>query len=62
MIPAMAKKKNPHAVALGRVGGRKSGKARMEKLTSEQRQEIARNAVRVRWAKAGKKTAGKRGG
>jgi hypothetical protein len=26
-------KKNPHAVALGRVGGRKSGKARMEKLT-----------------------------
>jgi hypothetical protein len=47
----MVKKKNPHAVALGRVGGRKSGKARMEKLTAEQRQEIARHAVQVRWAK-----------
>jgi hypothetical protein len=47
----MAKKKNPHAVALGRVGGRKSGKARMEKLTPEQRSDIARNAVQARWAK-----------
>lgn len=48
---AMAKGKNPHAVALGKLGGKKSGKARMEKLTSEQRREIARNAVRARWAK-----------
>jgi hypothetical protein len=47
----MAKKKNPHAVALGRAGGRKSGKARMEKLTAEQRTEIARKAVQARWAK-----------
>jgi len=47
----MVKKKNPHAVALGRAGGRKSGKARMEKLTAEQRQAIARNAVQARWAK-----------
>jgi hypothetical protein len=47
----MAKKKNPHAVALGRVGGKKSGKARMEKLTPERRKEIARNAVQARWAK-----------
>ena len=51
----MAKKKNPHAVALGRVGGRKSAKARMEKLTPEQRQEIARHAVLVRWARARKR-------
>jgi hypothetical protein len=48
---AMAKKKNPHAVALGRVGGRKSAKARMEKLTPEKRSEIARKAVQARWAK-----------
>jgi len=48
------KKKNPHAVALGRAGGRKSGKARMEKLTPEQRQEIARKAVQARWARAKK--------
>lgn len=47
----MAKRKNPHAVALGRIGGRKSGKARMEKLTPERRSEIARNAVQARWAK-----------
>ena len=51
---AMVKKKNPHAVALGRIGGRKSAKARMEKLTPERRQEIARNAVLVRWAKVKK--------
>jgi hypothetical protein len=47
----MAKKKNPHAVALGRAGGLKSGKARMQKLTSEQRRQIARKAAQVRWAK-----------
>jgi hypothetical protein len=41
----MAKKKNPHAVALGRAGGRTSGEARMEKLTPERRSDIARQAV-----------------
>lgn len=56
----MAKKKNPHAVALGRAGGKKSAKARMEKLTPEQRQEIARKAVQVRWAKAKKPKSGRR--
>ena len=43
--------KNPHAVALGRLGGKKGGKARAEKLTPEQRQEIARKAARARWGK-----------
>lgn len=47
----MAKKKNPHAVALGRLGGLKGGKARVAKLTPEGRQELARKAVRARWAK-----------
>ena len=43
--------KNPHAVALGRLGGLKGGKARFEKLTPEQRKEIARKAARSRWHK-----------
>jgi hypothetical protein len=43
--------KNPHAVALGRLGGKKGGPARAKKLTPEQRQEIARKAARVRWAR-----------
>lgn len=42
--------KNPDAVALGRLGGLKGGKARSEKLTPERRTEIARNAVNTRWA------------
>jgi hypothetical protein len=45
------KEKNPHAVALGRKGG----KARLEKLTAERRSEIARKAVLARWAKRKKK-------
>lgn len=47
----MAKKKNPNAVALGKLGGSKGGKIRAAKLTAEQRREIARNAVLARWAK-----------
>lgn len=46
------KRKNPYAVALGRRGGRKGGRARAAKMTSEQRSESARNAVLARWAKA----------
>jgi len=41
--------KDPAAVALGRKGGLKGGKARAEKLTPEQRSEIARKAARARW-------------
>jgi hypothetical protein len=47
----MAKKKNPHAVALGRLGGLKGGKARVAKLSPEERRELARKAVLARWAK-----------
>lgn len=43
--------KNPAAVALGRLGGLKGGKARAAKLTPEQRREIARKAAQVRWTK-----------
>jgi len=52
------KKKNPHAVALGRLGGLKGGKARTARLTAEQRRELARKAVLARWAKAKKKESG----
>jgi hypothetical protein len=43
--------KNPAAVALGKLGGAKGGKARAEKLTPEQRSEIAKKAAAKRWAK-----------
>lgn len=43
--------KDPAAVALGRKGGLKGGKARAEKMTAEQRSESARRAARARWSK-----------
>ena len=43
--------KNPAAVALGRLGGQKGGKARAAKLTPEERSEIARLAAQARWKK-----------
>jgi hypothetical protein len=42
-------KKNPHAVALGKLGGKKGGDARAKKLTPEQRKAIAQKAARARW-------------
>jgi len=51
----MAKKKNPAAVLLGKLGGSKGGKIRAERLSPERRSEIARKAVLARWAKEKKK-------
>jgi len=52
--PSMAaKRKHPLLVKLGRQGGKKSAQARMEKLTPEQRSEIARRAAQARWSKKG---------
>jgi hypothetical protein len=48
---AAEKEKNPAAVALGRLGGLKGGKARAEKLSPERRAEIAKKAAAKRWAK-----------
>lgn len=48
---SMRKKKNPHAVALGKRGAKKGGLARAARLNPEQRKEIARKAAEVRWAK-----------
>jgi hypothetical protein len=41
--------KNPNAVALGRLGGLKGGKARAAKLSPKKRKEIAQKAARTRW-------------
>jgi hypothetical protein len=49
------KKKNPAAVALGRLGGLRGGNARAAKLTAEQRSDIARKAVIARWERGRKK-------
>lgn len=43
--------KNPAAVALGRLGGLKGGKARAESLTAKKRSEIAKKAAISRWGK-----------
>jgi len=45
------KKKNPAAVALGKLGGLKGGPARAQKLTAKKRSEIARKAAFTRWGK-----------
>jgi hypothetical protein len=42
--------KNPAAVALGRLGGLKGGKARAAALSMAKRREIAQNAARQRWS------------
>ena len=41
--------KNPHAVALGRLGGLKGGKSRAEKLSAEERRKLATDAAKARW-------------
>lgn len=43
--------KDPAAVALGRKGGLKGGKARAAKMTPPERSEAARKAAAARWAK-----------
>lgn len=42
--------KNPAAVALGRRGGLKGGRARMDSMTAKERQELAKKAAKARWA------------
>jgi hypothetical protein len=54
-LDIMAKRKDPHAVALGRrgglKGGAKGGKATAAARTPEERSEAARRAVNARWAR-----------
>jgi hypothetical protein len=49
--PQKKKRKNPAAVALGRLGGLKGGAARAEVLTGAERSDIARRAAQARWQK-----------
>jgi len=44
--------KDPAAVALGRKGGLKGGKARAARMTKEQRSRSARKAAKARWHKS----------
>lgn len=42
--------KDPNAVALGRKGGRKGGRARTDALSAEERSDAARRASEARWS------------
>jgi hypothetical protein len=44
-----ARTPNPHAAALGRLGGMKGGRARAAALSARRRREIAQKAARARW-------------
>jgi hypothetical protein len=44
-----ASRKNPHAAALGRLGGQRGGPARAALLSPKRRREIARKAALARW-------------
>jgi hypothetical protein len=46
---ALVNQKNPAAVALGRLGGLKGGRARAEKLSAKVRKDIAKKAAQARW-------------
>ena len=48
--------KNPAAVALGQLGGKKGGLARAAKLSADERKAIARKAAQARWAKRTRST------
>jgi hypothetical protein len=48
--PLKAVKRNAAAVALGRLGGLKGGRARAAKLSPQKRTALARLAARARWA------------
>ena len=43
--------KNPHAVALGRMGGLKGGPERAKKLSKKRRSEIAKKGAQARWGR-----------
>ena len=51
-LPVEDDGKDPAAVALGRKGGLKGGKARAANMTPEQRSESAKKAAAARWGKS----------
>ena len=44
--------KNPHAVALGKLGGSKGGTQRAKNLNGTKRKAIAKKAAKARWNRA----------
>lgn len=50
-IVEKADSKNPAAVALGRLGGKRGGKNRMKSLTPDERKSLALRAAQARWSK-----------
>jgi hypothetical protein len=50
-LPKTDEGKDPAAVALGRKGGLKGGKARAESLSSTQLRRIALKGAKARWSK-----------
>jgi dsRNA-specific ribonuclease len=50
-VPQPDPAKNPHAVALGRLGGLKGGAARAAALNPRKRSQIAAKAAKARWSK-----------
>ena len=51
--PEEIPKKNPHAQALGKLGGSKGGTQRAKNLSPTKRKQIARKAAKARWSKVG---------
>jgi hypothetical protein len=51
MMGVMAKRKNPAAVALGRLGGKKTGRKGLAAMTDEQREAIRAKSLEKRRAK-----------
>jgi len=43
--------KNPHVIALGKLGGAKGGKARAKALSPRRRKQITKKAIEVRWGR-----------
>jgi len=52
------KEKNPAAVALGKLGGLKGGKARANALSKSARSKIASKAAKARWKRHSNKQTG----
>jgi hypothetical protein len=54
-LPSAPPKKNPAAVALGRLGASKGGVSRAKKLSASKRSQIAKKAANARWSKKPKR-------
>ena len=49
--PTEPDNRNPHAVAMSKLGASKGGKARAKSLSSGERVQIAKKAAKTRWNK-----------